>query len=106
MPSFNLSPASQSVVAGANATITVHWALGGVTGDFTLSDGGSGGTFTPASLVGTSDGVTFTYSNATAGTYTITVTGVGGSLAGVAETCTVTVTALARRCVTTAYISS
>ena len=53
MPTFALSPASQAVAAGAPATIVVNWATGGVTGNFTFSDGGRGGVFTPSSLSGT-----------------------------------------------------
>lgn len=74
--SFSLTPATQSVAISADAIITINGSVGAGAQDFTLSDGGAGGTFTPTtgSIPGGVSSANFRYSNSTPGTYTITVT--------------------------------
>lgn len=66
-------PANVNLSTPATFTVTPN---GTFTGTVTLSDGGNGGTLTPSSLTwsGTSDAKMFTYSQASAGAYTISAT--------------------------------
>ncbi|HXJ40742.1 MAG TPA: hypothetical protein VNH18_15785 [Bryobacteraceae bacterium] len=85
MPGSSVTPSSQSTTVGvATGPYTVSWSapIGDTTPQsWTLSDGGAGGAFSPASPVSTLWGdatFSFTYQNSTPGTYTLTVTaGVG-----------------------------
>jgi hypothetical protein len=87
---YAVAPASQVAAAGvATGNFTISLLLGpaGAGGqNFSLSDHAGGGTFAPGTLVtipAGSTSVTFTYTNAAAGNYTLTVTPSGGALAGV-----------------------
>ena len=77
---FSLTPNSATGAPGANIDflITIGNTLEFTTGSqgFTMDDGGGGGTLTPSSCTITWPALTypFTYSNNTAGTYTITLT--------------------------------
>ena len=93
---FTVTPANASAIAGQEITFTVTLLPGpGGYQVFTLSDGGSGGVFSPSGLTvsaasGTAYG-TFQYTNSTPGSYTISVAPSGtGSEFGVAPvTCDV-----------------
>lgn len=76
---FTLSGPSTGPVSAASSAFTVAPNSGSlaVAETVTLSDGGAGGTFTPATLsfaMGATAGQTFTYTPASAGTVTITAT--------------------------------
>jgi serine protease len=88
-PDFSLSvaPSTQTIYQGAAATYAINvGALGGFTGTVTLSVAGlptgATGTLTPASVNGSgSSALTIDTSSSTpAGTYPLTVKGVGGSI--------------------------
>lgn len=74
--SFSLSPSTQTITTAQQATITITVPDGSGTVYFSLWDGGAGGTFVPtfATVPGGNTTGTFTYSNTTPGTYTISVT--------------------------------
>ena len=84
---FVLTPGSAAVLQSQNVVFTITLTPPGSQGTqaFTLSDGGSGGTFTPASATvpNGSNSVTFTYSNPNAGAVMVTVAPSGGALTGV-----------------------
>jgi hypothetical protein len=72
---WTLLPALQTVIAGQDATLTNAWVGGvGTSQDFTFSDGGLGGTFTPSSQTGVMSPSSFLYRNPVVGTYFVTVT--------------------------------
>ncbi|HET7420395.1 MAG TPA: hypothetical protein VFL27_08440 [Candidatus Dormibacteraeota bacterium] len=87
-PDFSLSasPASQTVIQGSSATITVNVArIGGFSGSVTLTvsglPAGASGAFSPNPATGASSTLTVTADPTTAvGSYPLTVTGTGGSL--------------------------
>ncbi len=71
-----LTPATQSVAISAPATVTMTHDPNFSGQDFGLSDGGGGGVFSPTTgnIPPDVHSANFTYTNATPGTYTITVT--------------------------------
>lgn len=92
---WTVTPASQSVAVGSAATLTNEYSgtvpVDGV--NFTFSDGGGGGSFSPSSLVDAPPTATFTYTNNTPGTYNITVHGATLPFSGMSDrTATVIVT--------------
>lgn len=86
---FSLSPSSQTVAAGSPATTAITWA-GGATSGFSFDDAG-GGAFSPLNIPVGSTGVTFDYTNAAAGIYTVTVTGQTGPFFLQTQSVTITV---------------
>lgn len=80
MPGYYLS-GTTCVIAGEAVALTLA-PSGTIASDtITFSDGGHGGTFGPSSLTFTSAaaGQVFSYSNATPGTYTLTLTSSGSN---------------------------
>ncbi len=93
---FSLAPSSQGTAAGtatANYTVTPNGTPSSST-TIALSDGGAGGSFTPATLtLTTSAAKTFTYTpsgSASPGTITLTVIASGGFSASHTTNCVVT----------------
>ena len=96
MPTFSLSPATRTVVAGVAATINLTVsAPSGSNQSFGPGDGGAGGSFAPVSAGFLGAGATslqFMYINPTPGTYTITITAASvGDWAGQVHTAQVVV---------------
>lgn len=96
--SISLTPATATVQVGVAQTFTVSVPSTGAQngGAITLSDGGKGGTFSPASPTmptGLGASVTFTYTPATTGSITITAS--SSALTGTALSATATITGTA-----------